>query len=87
MQSRLSFLERRGSPDALPVAYAVSEGTITDVEYPAPRRAEPTRGKDSARSAALPFRLRGAGSRAERKRPLGAGRLADLSAKSRSRRG
>jgi hypothetical protein len=30
MESRLSFLNRRGAPDALPVAYAVCEGTITD---------------------------------------------------------
>jgi hypothetical protein len=30
LYSRLRFLERRGTPDALPVAYAVSEGTIAD---------------------------------------------------------
>jgi cytochrome c553 len=30
IESRLQILERRGAPDALPVAYAVSEGTIAD---------------------------------------------------------
>jgi|HubBroStandDraft_6_1064221.scaffolds.fasta_scaffold12725_2 hypothetical protein len=30
MEARLRFLERRGAPDVLPVAYAVSEGPIVD---------------------------------------------------------
>jgi hypothetical protein len=30
LQTRLRVLERRGTPEALPVAYAVSEGTLTD---------------------------------------------------------
>jgi hypothetical protein len=30
LQARLTYLERRGAPDVLPVAYAVSEGTVTD---------------------------------------------------------
>jgi hypothetical protein len=30
LETRLTDLERRGTPDVLPVAYAVSEGTVTD---------------------------------------------------------
>jgi len=39
LRARLRILERRGAPEALPVAYAVSEGTIADA--PLQKKGEP----------------------------------------------
>ncbi len=64
IESRLQILERRGAPDALPVAYAVSEGTVADANIQIHGEPSQPGAKVPRGAPRVPFRMRGAPARA-----------------------